>query len=296
MSRGFEVLLYYQYAFIADPETFARVHRDGCERLGLKGRIIVAHEGINGTVSGKRAATRAYQEFLHLSPSFFRMGFKSDPVDGHVFPRLSVKAREEIVSLHLGEEDIDPNEVTGERLSPREFYEVMQEEDVIILDGRNEYETQMGHFEGAVCPPLRNFREFPDWIRTHLADAKAKKVLTYCTGGIRCEKLSGFLKREGFENVFQLEGGIVSYAKDPVVRGKKFLGKCYVFDERIGVEANFSEDACLVSTCRVTGDLTDRYVNCACPSCNRQFFLSEAGQRRVGRYCSETCKRLSEKS
>lgn len=287
---SYEVLLYYKYAPIEQPDTFARQHFEMCRELGLRGRILVAHEGVNGTVSGTVESTLAYREQMHAAPGFQDMQFKIDKADGHVFQKLFVRARPEIVTLGLGAQDVDPNELTGEKLSPAAFFEAMEEQDAIILDGRNDYETDLGYFEGALCPPVKNFRDFPEWIRENLSHAKDKKILTYCTGGIRCEKLSGFLMKEGFQHVFQLEGGIVGYGKDPAVRGQKFKGKCYVFDERIGVDSNFAEDACLVSRCAVTGEPTDRYVNCAHPPCNRQFFLSKAGQSQFGRYCSQECK------
>ncbi|MEM6821467.1 MAG: rhodanese-related sulfurtransferase [Verrucomicrobiota bacterium] len=286
----YQILLYYKYTRIVDPEAFARKHLDACRALGLRGRILVASEGLNGTVSGTVEATNAYIDLVRVSPSFHDMQFKIDVAEDHAFQKMFVRPRTEIVTLGLNEQDVDPNECTGKRLSPVEFLEAMENEDVVILDGRNDYESDLGYFEGAIAPRVRNFRDFPEWIRENLSDVKDKKVLTYCTGGIRCEKLSGFLIREGFQDVSQLEGGIVTYGKDPEVRGKKFKGKCYVFDERIGVDVNSSSDACLVSHCQVTGKPTDRYVNCAYPPCNRQFFISEEGEAKEGRYCSDTCK------
>ena len=289
-SPTFQVLLYYQYVHIADPEAFAAEQRLLCGELGLLGRIIVAREGLNGTVSGERGATEQYMEAMAGDPRFADMVFKVDPASGHAFRKLSVKVRTEIVSLHLGnEEDIDPSEITGEHLPPAEFLEAMRRGDAILLDGRNNYESELGRFKGAICPDLDNFRDFPQWIRENLSEHKDRQVLTYCTGGIRCEKLSGFLRREGFRSVAQLEGGIVSYGKDPATRGEDFEGQCYVFDERIGVTVNQVNPE-VVARCRRCGEPNERYVNCRFPSCNRRIFLCENCENSSGRFCDETCK------
>ena len=288
IEMDFQVLLYYKYFRIDDPAAYREEHVALCERLGLRGRIIVAEEGINGTVSGELAATQAYMEAMHADPRTADLWFKVDPADGHAFPKLSIKVRDEIVSLNLGEDDLDPNELSGKRLSPVEFKRAMEEEDVIVLDGRNDYESALGRFKGAVCPELRNFRDFPEWIRENLADAKDKKLLTYCTGGIRCEKLSGFLLKEGFKDVSQLEGGIVTYGRDQEVRGEGFEGKCYVFDQRIAVPID--ESAPPVSACLRCGEPSDRYVNCAYPPCNDQVFLCETCEGAEGRFCSDECR------
>ncbi|HRQ90658.1 MAG TPA: rhodanese-related sulfurtransferase, partial [Bacteroidia bacterium] len=234
---AFQVLLYYRYAPIADPAGYCERHRELCAGLGLRGRILIGAEGINGTVSGPTPATEAYMAALSVDPATAGIEFKIDPAEDHVFPKLSVKVRHEIVTLGLPEEeDIDPNQLTGERLSPKEFLAAMEEDDVLLIDGRNDYEARIGHFRGAICPPIRNFREFPAWLGENADRLRGRKILTYCTGGIRCEKLSGYLRREGFDQVYQLDGGIVKYGKDPETQGHGFDGLCYVFDERVAVE------------------------------------------------------------
>jgi len=283
----YRVLLYYKYVRLAEPAAFVAEHRLLCERLGLRGRILVAEEGINGTVSGTVESTTAYIEAVRADARFADMGFKLDPADGHVFPKLSVRSRDEIVAMDLGEEDLFPGDLTGKRLSPGEFRTLMAEEDTIVLDGRNAYESALGRFKGAVCPPVAHFREFPAWIRENLADAKGRKILTYCTGGIRCEKLSGFLLREGFRDVYQLEGGIVNYGKDEDVRGADFEGQCYVFDRRIAVEVNRTGTRTVVSQCRRCGEPSERYVNCAWKPCNAQVFLCDRCEAARGRYCGD---------
>ena len=215
--------------------------------------------------------------------------FKIDPARGHAFPRLSIKVRDEVVTLGLGGEDFSPCEITGEHLSPGEWRALMDDDDVVLIDARNQYEWELGHFEGAVLPAVDSFRDLPEWVRANRNIFAGKKILTYCTGGIRCEKFSGYLLREGFENVFQLDGGIVSYGKDPQVQGEKFSGKCYVFDERIAVEVNHTSGSEVVSRCVHCGCFSDRYLNCAWSRCNAQHFCCESCEQEGLRYCSEVC-------
>ena len=292
MSAPFRILLYYRYTQVDDPEGFAGEQQELCEKLGLRGRIIVAGEGINGTVSGEVVATEAYMEAMNADPRLAGIVFKVDPVDEHSFKKLSVKVRPEIVTLQLdNEKDIDPVASTGGRLAPADFYAAMKQEGALVLDGRNKYESDLGHFKDAVCPDVENFRDFPEWIRKNLSHAKERPILTYCTGGIRCEKLSGFLLREGFKNVTQLDGGIVSYGKDPDVQGRDFQGQCYVFDSRIGVAVN-SENPSVIASCRNCGERSERYVNCSWKPCNCRVFLCSSCEEKGGRFCSEQCGRL----
>jgi len=290
-TSPFQVLLYYRYFPVSHPDEYAEAHRRFCEEHGLRGRIIVAAEGLNGTVSGTRTDTEAYIAALHEDPRTRDMVFKIDPADEHVFPRLSVKVRSEIVRLGLDpDHDVDPNSLTGQRLGPREFLEAMSDDDTVIIDGRNDYEAEIGRFKGAICPDIQNFREFPDWVRRHREELEGKRVLTYCTGGIRCEKLSGYLRREGFDEVYQLDGGIVTYGKDPEVRGRDFEGLCYVFDERVAVEVNHTDTRTVISRCRRCGVPVPEYLNCRWPECNRQIFLCESCRERHGIFCDDGCR------
>lgn len=165
----------------------------------------------------------------------------------------------------------------------------MQQEDTVVIDARNDYEFDLGHFRGAVRPDIRNFRELPNWIRENKEMFEDKKVLTYCTGGIRCEKFSGWLKEEGFEDVSQLHGGIVTYGKDPEVQGELWDGQCYVFDERISVPVNQKEHV-IVGKDHFDGQPCERYVNCANPACNRKILASEENEHKYLRSCSHECR------
>lgn len=286
----YEVLLYYLYFPVSDPEGYVEEHRTRCQELELRGRILVAREGINGTVSGLRESTRRYEAWMKAQPETGDIVFKRDPADDHVFRKLSIKARTEIVTLGLPEGvDPDPNEVTGQYLSPKEFYEAMQDPNAVILDARNDYESELGRFRNAICPEVEHFRDFPAWIRKHRNELEGKRILTYCTGGIRCEKFSGFLVQEGFKDVSQLEGGIVTYGRDPEVQGRDFEGACYVFDERIGVPVNRANPS-IISVCQHCQTPSERYRNCAFPDCNAQFFCCPDCETSFGKYCNATCK------
>ncbi|UOQ84252.1 oxygen-dependent tRNA uridine(34) hydroxylase TrhO [Gracilibacillus salinarum] len=287
-NEKYQVLLYYQYVEVEDPEGFAQEHLAFCKDLGLKGRILVANEGINGTVSGTVEQTNTYMEAMHADPRFADMPFKVDEADGHAFKKMHVRPRPELVTLRL-EDDIDPRKTTGKYLNPQEFYEAMQGEDTIILDARNDYEYDLGHFRGAIRPDIETFRELPQWVEENKDKLEGKKVLTYCTGGIRCEKFSGWLVEQGFEDVGQLHGGIATYGKDPEVKGDLWDGQLYVFDERISVPVNRKEHV-VVGKDYFDGTPCERYVNCANPECNRQILASEENEHKYMRGCTHECR------
>ncbi|MCI3926846.1 rhodanese-related sulfurtransferase [Paenibacillus sp. TRM 82003] len=287
-TKPYRILLYYKYVTIENYEEFAKEHLAFCKELGLKGRILVAKEGINGTVSGTIEQTDAYMKAMHENPLFADMPFKIDEADGHAFKKIFVRPRPELVTLRL-EDDVDPNQLTGKRLKPKDFYEALQDEDVIVLDGRNDYEYDVGHFRRAIRPEVESFREFPEWIRENLSEHKDKKIITYCTGGIRCEKLSGLLIREGFKDVSQLDGGIATYSKDPEVQGRLFDGKMYVFDERIVVPVNQTEEATVVGKCLHCGTPSEKYINCTYDFCHNHHIVCDACEEEKNGYCSEAC-------
>ncbi|MFJ8065850.1 rhodanese-related sulfurtransferase [Psychrobacillus sp. NPDC096426] len=287
-TNAYRVLLYYKYVPIEDPVTFAQEHLAACKEIGLKGRILVSDEGINGTCSGTIEQTDAYMEMMKADDRFADMVYKIDEAEGHAFKKMHVRPKREIVHLGLAD-DINPNELTGKYLSPKEFFEQMQAEDTIVIDARNDYEFDLGHFRGAIRPDIRNFRDLPDWMLENREMFEGKKVLTYCTGGIRCEKFSGWLVREGFEDVAQLHGGIATYAKDPEVRGQLWDGQMYVFDERIAVPINQVEHV-IVGKDHFTGEPCERYVNCANPDCNDKILCSEENEHKYLRSCSHDCR------
>ncbi|GAA3254784.1 hypothetical protein LMG8520_0628 [Lactococcus lactis subsp. lactis] len=288
MTQDYRVLLYYQYVPIEDGETFAQKHLSDCKELGLKGRILVADEGINGTVSGTVDQTNAYMELMKNDPRFSSTIFKIDEAEQNAFKKIHVRYRPELVNLSL-EDDVNPLELTGAYLDPKEFREAMLDENTVVIDARNDYEFDLGHFRGAIRPEIRSFRELPQWIRDNKEQFMEKRILTYCTGGIRCEKFSGWLVREGFKDVGQLHGGIATYGKDPEVQGDLWDGQMYVFDSRIAVPINQKEHV-IVGRDWFDGSPCERYINCGNPECNRQMLASEENEAKYLGACSHECR------
>ncbi|KAB2332543.1 rhodanese-related sulfurtransferase [Bacillus mesophilum] len=287
-EKNYRVLLYYMYVPIENPEEYAQEHLAFCQELGLKGRILIADEGINGTVSGTVEQTDQYMAAMKADPRFAEMIFKIDEAEEHAFKKMKVRHRKELVTLRL-EDDVNPNELTGQYLSPKEFYERLNDEDTVVLDARNDYEYDLGHFRGAIRPDIINFRDLPQWVRENKELLGDKKIVTYCTGGIRCEKFSGWLLKEGFKDVAQLHGGIVTYGQDPEVQGELWDGQLYVFDERIGVPVNQKEHV-VVGRDYFSGEPCERYVNCANPACNKKILCSEENEHKYMRSCSDECR------
>jgi UPF0176 protein len=285
--KAYQTLLYYCYSPIENAEEFAEKHLEFCKSLGLVGRIIVANEGLNGTVSGTIEACKAYMEAVHADERFAKTDFKIDEVEEPSFIKMHCRYKSEIVHSGLRDpEIIDPNKRTGIHLEPKEFMEMKDQDDVVILDVRSDYEHNVGHFKNAIRLDIENFREFPEKIND-LAQYKDKKILTYCTGGIKCEKASALLLHEGFENVYQLHGGIIKYGKE--AGGKDFEGKCYVFDNRVAVEVN-KVNPSVVSTCYNCGATTSKMINCANPICNEHFTQCDECGWKMDGCCSESCK------
>jgi UPF0176 protein len=279
----YEVILYYYFNTIEHPEQFAKQHKQYCKDLGIKGRIYISSEGINGTAAGTPEQMAQYKADLRAIPGFENTEFKTDESDYIPFSKLICKTREEIVSLHV--DGVDPKD-GGNHLSPAEWRRVMEEEDHVMIDVRNNYESKIGHFKGALKPDVENFFDFPKWLE-EAEIPKDKKVLMYCTGGIRCEKFSVLMKEQGWDDVNQLHGGILRYAKEE--EGKHFEGKCFVFDDRLVVPVN-PKDLAPIAKCEITGKPADTYVNCANMECNKLFVCSEEGAHIMEGCCSDECK------
>ena len=277
MEEGNEteiVLLYYRYVRIEDPARFAAGHRALASRLGLTGRVIVAEEGINGTVAGCREATDAYRETLHGDPRFAGMAFKVSPGSGNTFPKLSVKVRPEIVTLGVPL-PFDPEKDAAPHLSPAEWKRLAESDpDAVLFDARNDYESAVGRFRGAVTPPIGNFRELPGALADY-EHLKNKKVLMYCTGGIRCEKASALLRGEGFREVYQLDGGIMNYARELGDGDDLWEGDCFVFDNRVVLPVATAAGKPPAGRCAHSGRPTSHYRNCLHNPCNRLFLVEE---------------------
>jgi UPF0176 protein len=283
----YNTLLYYCYSTITDAEQFAADHLKFCKSLGLTGRIIVAEEGLNGTVSGTVEACKTYMDTLHADERFADIDFKTDEVDEPSFVKIHCRYKSEIVHSGLRDPNmINPQRQTGKHLEPAEFLAMKDRDDVVILDVRSNYEHSVGKFKNAVTLDIENFRDFPSKIN-ELAKFKDKKILTYCTGGIKCEKASALLLHEGFENVYQLHGGIIKYGKE--TGGEDFEGKCYVFDNRLTVDVN-QVNPVVISTCYNCGKHTDKMINCANPECNEHFTQCDECGTKLEGACSTGCQ------
>jgi UPF0176 protein len=271
-----KILLFYVFTPLADPDAIRLWQRDLCESLGLKGRILISKDGINATVGGELADVKKYVRKLKQYPPFRDVDLKWS--DGRAvtdkttdFPRLSVRVRDEIVSFGApGELTVDDGGIVGggTKLTPEELHELVAKKEVTFFDGRNRFEAEIGRFADAVVPDVDNTREFVAELDRGTWDhLKNEPVVTYCTGGIRCEVLSSLMVNRGFTEVYQLDGGIVRYGETFGDAGL-WNGSLYVFDERKSIE--FSADAAIIGSCAVCSAATSRMENCVEPSCRQQ--------------------------
>ena len=271
-----KILLFYAFTPLADPDAVRLWQRDLCESLGLGGRILLSKDGINGTVGGELKAVKRYVRKTREYPAFKNIDFKWSEGTGNDFPKLSVKVRDEIVSFGApGELRVDENGVIGggTKLSPEQLHELVESKDVTFFDGRNQVEAAIGRFEGAVVPDVATTRDFVAELESGKYDhLKNEPVVTYCTGGIRCEVLSSLMVNRGFTEVYQLDGGIVKYGERYGDSGL-WNGSLYVFDKRMSID--FSDDATVIGECYVCGAATKRVENCADSACHEQFVVCD---------------------
>ncbi|NNC95493.1 MAG: rhodanese-related sulfurtransferase [Chitinophagales bacterium] len=281
--KAFQTLLYYKYCRINDAEKFAVLHLNFCKSLRLKGRILVSEEGINGTVSGPVIQCKKYMDQLKNDPIFHGIEFKIDEVDEVSFDKMHVRYKSEIVNL--GCPDVDPTNSDVPHLSASEVLEMKDKEDVVMLDVRNKVEYELGKFKDALTLDIDTFREFPEHLN-EIEEYKDKKIIAYCTGGIRCEKATLVMKNMGFKNVYQIDGGIFKYGRE--AGGRDFEGKMYVFDKRLAVDVN-DVNPKVISKCRICDSTTSKMVNCANPECNEHFVLCEDCGWKMKGCCSDSC-------
>jgi UPF0176 protein len=293
-----KILLYYRFTPLADPEAVRLWQRSLCESLNLKGRILLSEHGINGTVGGDMADLKAYVKQTREFAGFHDMQFKWSGGTRDDFPRLNIKVRPEIVSFGAPDElKVDKTGVVngGKHIKPTEVNELVNRygDDVVFFDGRNAYEAAVGRFQGAVVPDTATTKDFVSELDSgRYDDLKSKKVVTYCTGGIRCEVLSSLMKNRGFEDVYQIDGGIVKYGEEFGDNGL-WEGSLYVFDDRKGLK--FSDKAIDIGTCIHCGGKTSNYENCALKSCNKLVLICEdclgASEKR---FHSEACLKTAQ--
>ena len=228
----------YKFEQLDSLDTLIPEFQNKCDELELKGSVYLSPRGINFSISGTEANIEKYIEFMESDSRFLNIPLKRTYSETQPFRRMKVRLKKEIISL--GRDDIDPRELTGEYVSPQELLSMYENnEDVVVLDTRNEYETRVGLFENAVDLQLDTFRDFPKAIEQLPEEYKDKKIVMYCTGGIRCEKASAVMLKAGFTDVKQLEGGVLDYFKE--TGGKYWNGDCFVFDERVALDTDLNE-------------------------------------------------------
>jgi UPF0176 protein len=273
MAQPHLVILFYKFIPIAEPGQLRDQLHACCDARHLKGRVIIAHEGLNGTLGGTEANVREVVALLHKDSRFADMEIKESVGTENTFPKLSIKVRPEIVTLKADiplEADTHHN-----HLSPEQWRNTIENDpNIVLVDVRNRYESAVGKFANAVECDIENFRELPAYM-DRLTPLKDRKVLMYCTGGIRCEKASALFRSHGFDQVYQLHGGIVNYHKE--IGTTHWQGECFVFDQRMTVPS--PEPAEDIGRCAHTGAPTNRFVNCLHDPCHVLFLLDEAAEQ-----------------
>ncbi|HET7320312.1 MAG TPA: rhodanese-related sulfurtransferase [Candidatus Saccharimonadales bacterium] len=279
-----KIILYYKFAPIADPEAVRLWQRTLCEKLGLKGRILISKHGINGTLGGDVGDLKAYVKETKAFVAFKGTTFKWSDGGRHDFPKLSVKVRDEIVTFGAADEiQVDENGIVGggKHLKPEQVHQLVKErgEEVVFLDGRNAYEAKIGKFKNAVVPDVEHTRDFVNELESpKYDDMKDKAVVTYCTGGIRCEVLSALMKNRGFKEVYQIDGGIVKYGEAYGDEGL-WEGSLYVFDGRMATK--FSDKSQDIGDCTHCGAKTSNFENCENKSCNKLILTCKGCSRQT---------------
>lgn len=224
----------YHFTRLDDFESLKQPLQNMCDLLDLKGTILLASEGINGTVAGTNEAVQALHIFLKSDPRLINLEHKESWADDMPFYRMKVRLKKEIVTM--GVDGVDPNDIVGTYVDPKDWNNLISDPDVILIDTRNDYEVEIGTFKGAVNPDTETFREFPQWVAENDQKLRAKKkVAMFCTGGIRCEKASSFMKTQGYDEVYHLKGGILKYLENIKAENSMWDGDCFVFDQRVAV-------------------------------------------------------------
>ena len=280
-----KIILFYKYISLEFPKRIQKWQERLCTDLNLKGRIIIAHEGINGTLGGSVQSIEEYKNALSNHDLFKNIDFKESDGNHNCFPRLQIRVKNEIVNF-----GVDPMLITahnaGTHLTPAQTHELISKnsDNLVILDARNIYESHVGAFKNALKPPINYFRQLPDYIDKNIEQFAHKDVLMYCTGGIRCERASAYLKSKNVtQNVYQIEGGIHRYIEQ-YPKGF-FEGKNYVFDNRLAMKANDT----IVGSCFLCSAHNDDYYNCLNASCNKHFVCCTICLEQYKNTCSGLC-------
>lgn len=311
MTQPIVVCALYQFVTLEDYQSLQAPLLRLMQTHQIRGTLLLAKEGINGTVAGTRSAVNHLLSHLRSDPRLNHIGTKESFTDTSPFLRSRVKLKKEIVTM--GIEGIDPKRVVGTYVQPKNWNDLISDPEVLLIDTRNDYEFQVGTFKHAVNPNTTSFREFPEYVKTHLDPAKHKKVAMFCTGGIRCEKSTAYLKEQGFDEVYHLEGGILQYIEDVPEQDSLWQGECFVFDERVTVNHQLEKGKYhQCNACRLPITDEDKASNkyqhgISCPACfdkttpeqkarfqerERQMSLAQArGETHIGADAVETIRK-----
>jgi UPF0176 protein len=235
----FLVAALYHFASFPRFETMREPLFAVCQENGVKGTLLIAHEGINGTIAGTDAGISNVLAYIRAQPEFAALEHKESRASRMPFVRMKVRLKKEIVTM--GVPDIDPKKIVGTYVAPQDWNALIADPDTIVIDTRNDYETAIGLFKGAVDPKTKTFREFPDWVKNNSGLHNKPKIAMYCTGGIRCEKATAFMKEQGFDEVYHLKGGILKYLEEVAPSESMWEGECFVFDERVAITHGLGE-------------------------------------------------------
>jgi len=284
-------LSFYRYVILENIESFRDELYMQFNELNVFGRIYLAREGVNAQISVPDFNFEKFRELIDSHPQFSQVPFKiAVEDDGKSFYKLIVRIKRKIVADGLKDDAFDVTNV-GKHLSAKEWNEAMKDPDIILVDMRNHYESEVGHFKGAILPDADTFKQELPLVIDLLKEQKDKKILLYCTGGIRCEKASAYMRHEGFVDVNQLYGGVIDYARQVQAEGLEtnFIGKNFVFDERLGEKIT----ADVISVCHQCGSASDRHVNCANDDCHLLFIQCESCGAKMNGCCTPECMHIS---
>jgi UPF0176 protein len=286
-----KIILFYKFVPVKDTETLLCWQKALAESLGLKGRVLISEHGINGTLGGEVTNLKLYVRAMKEHTLFKQTQFKWSEGKAEDFPKLSIKVRPEIITFGVADEvEVDESGIVGggKHLKPAEVNKLVEKrgDDVVFMDGRNAYEAAIGKFKNAVVPITKTTKDFVDQLdKPELQALKDKPVVTYCTGGIRCEVLTRLMKQKGFSEVYQIEGGIAKYGEEFGDEGL-WEGKMYVFDKRMKV--SFSDKAKDIGDCNNCDAKTSDYLNCSDNTCNKLFLLCETCSKEEN-FCTPAC-------
>ncbi|NNF16805.1 MAG: rhodanese-related sulfurtransferase [Gammaproteobacteria bacterium] len=277
----YSVAAFYQFADYPEYRQAQDILYDVCHKNQLIGTILLAPEGVNGTVAGSREGVENLLAHLRADARFAGMTAKWSQTDEVPFLRMKIRLKKEIVTL--GDQGVQPHVATGQHVDPQRWNDLLDDPDVVLIDTRNHYEVDVGTFPNAIDPRTDSFRDFPAYVQENLADAKDKKIAMFCTGGIRCEKASAYMLEHGFENVYQLQGGILEYLEQVPAARSKWRGECFVFDRRVTVDQELHKGsysqchACRRPLTAADTKSSDYEKGVSCPHCINE---TDAQRRR----------------